>query len=468
MVIILLGVIVYLYLMARIKYKIKPAVPSRSNVDSWRKQTPPQSAEACSPCDAYPDDSPVHEQGKKSAALPSPGRSRTTSGGRSKSRSSGQWPIARLYTRYRHPSFFSLRSTGGSTDFSAPSYPDYIPYQSPNGDEEVPPVPPLPPSTSHSHRKVVPYEDSPPPPLPTRPKSGVAAAFKSSPLTPPAIAGLDPFAERWLQENTYVGQSNHSRPPSASGRSHRSQASRGHSDVSRTEDDPTSPHHEKYEIIGVTNARRSIARLWPSRDAVPSLYRSNTLTHARGPETIVKEIPLKRSSTVGAYGQTVAVQTVPVSASASVTAGISTTDSSFVRPSPLTLLTSSSSASPQPSGYTPSSRNRPQTPLRRGVSIKSAKTVRSFFSGWIKGTDANGMWQGGRPDTPGRPQTAARPDSGIFPLSLGLGTVDVPLPQAERSAHMFIELDPSSPLTASRPPSEWPDRRTRMGDGSQV
>lgn len=452
--------------MARIKYQLKPALSNRSHVESWRKQTPPQSAEACSPCDAYPDSSPT--RAPEAAATSPPGRSRTTSTGRS----SGHWPIAKLYTRYRRPSFFSLRSDAGGTDFSALSYTDYVPYQSPGNHEDIPPVPPLPPSTSHSHRTIVPFKTRSRPPTSastTHPIPVNTPAPKVSPVTPPAIAGLDPFAERWLQENTYIGQPpSHSqaRPPSTSGQSHRSQASRDHSDTSRVDDEPTSPHAEDYEIIGITNARRSIARLWPSRDAVPSLYRSNTLTHPRAGESSMEDVPLKRASTLGAYGQT-AAQTVPVSASASATAGISTLDSSFVRPSPLTLLNSASTASPQPSGYTPSSRNRPQTPLRRGVSIKSAKTVRSFFSGWVKGTDANGMWTG-RPDTPARPQTAARPDSGIFPLTLGLGTVDIPLPQVERSAHMFIELDPSSPLTASRPPSEWPDRRTRLGSGSQV
>lgn len=398
---------------------------------------------------------------------------------------SGKWPIGRLYTKQHRRSFLHLGSEGGSADLKNQSnYLDYIPYKDPRDPKQnhqiVPPVPALPSSSRDVQRRLSP--------------SSNARSGKTSPVTPPPIAGLDSTAERWLQENTYIGQ-----PRPSSGRSMRSQLSRGGHSVNSNScgdhDDPVTGDIETYEIMGVThtavNARRSIARLWPSRDAVPSLYRSNTLIHTRGPEAVVKDITLRRSNTLESYGHStsgMAFQTVPVSASASATAGIGTIDSftsSFIRPAPLKLLTATSSASPQPSGYTPSSRNRPQTPLplRRGVSIKSAKTVRSFFSGWIKATPGSGNGHehhgGGnfRPDTPARPQTAARPDSGIFPLSLslGLGTVDVPLSHVDRdmrglggdgdggSRNMFIELNPSSPLTASRPASEWQGKRSKPG-----
>lgn len=336
---------------------------------------------------------------------------------------SGNWPIAKLYTRHRGQSFHTITSSDADPDGRS-SRASYVPYQSPS---PVPPVPPLPTAASsmgkysHPHAQAVQALPSAstmgPYTLPSATASSKLGGSGSGPTTPPAIAGLDPAAERWLAENTYAGQTQC--PPSPSAHS------RTHSDTS------------EFEIVthSAQNARRSVARLWPSRDAVPSLYRSNTLKSEVGGGVGVQEVPLKRANSTTGTGTV--VQTVPVSASATATG------SSFIRPSPTSLVLASSSAhtspSPQPSGYTPSSRN-----LRRGVSIKSAKT---FFSNWVS-----------RPDTPARPQTAARPDSGIFPLTLTLGTVNVPLPQ---SANMFIELDPASPLTASRPPSEWPTAARR-------
>ena len=466
--------------MARIRYKIRPTPSVRSDVESWRKQTPIESAEACSPCEAYHDEGgmtapirpikldPTPTPKPKSFTLtPSPSTRSLRSSHRER-QNSGKWPIAKLYTRQHRRSFLHLGSEGGSTDLS--SNQDYIAYKDPRA-MLIPPVPALPPATGSTQRTLV-------------PSASLRSGGKPlSPVSPPAIVGLDSSAERWLQENTYIGNP----PRPSSGNSHRSPLSRGHSLVSRGDhDDPHTGDLEAYEIVGVTHmashARRSIARLWSTPGATPSLYgtsslyRSNTLTHAHGPEAVVNNSWLRRSNTLDSFVRSPeASQTVPVSASASATVGLGTFDSfssSFIRPPPppLTLLTTPSSA--QPSAYTPSSRNRPQTPLRRGVSIKSAKTVRSFFSNWIKGpeihiTTGNGNGNGSRPDTPARPQTAARPDSGIFPLTLGLGTVDVPFSQMEDrdrlgggGANMFIELDPSSPLTASRPASEWQGKRS--------
>lgn len=477
--IILLGVMVHLYLMARIRYKIRPPPSIRGDVESWRKQTPIESAEACSPCEAYHDEGgmtapmkpikldPTPTPKPKSILLTPAPSTRSLRSNHRERQNSGKWPIAKLYTRQHRRSFLQLGSEGGSTDLS--SNQDYVAYKDPRA-MPIPPVPALPPATGSTQRTLVPL-------------ASIRSAGKTlSPVSPPAIVGLDSTAERWLQENTYIG--NPPRRPS-SGNSQRSALSRGHSLVSRGDhDDPHTGGLEAYEIVGVTHtashARRSIARLWPASVAAPSLYgtsslyRSNTLTHAHGPEAVVNNSSLRRSNTLDSFVRSPeAIQTVPVSASASATAGLGTFDtfsSSFIRPPPppLTLLTTPSSA--QPSGYTPSSRNRPQTPLRRGVSIKSAKTVRSFFSNWIKGPEIHITTENGsRPDTPARPQTAARPDSGIFPLTLGLGTVDISFSQMEDrdrlgggggGANMFIELDPSSPLTASRPPSEWQGKRS--------
>jgi hypothetical protein len=544
--------------------------PNRPNlkVDSWRKQTPLQSADVCSPIDTY------HTESIYGGIL-APLASGTGTGTKIKKQPSGHWSIARLYTRHRERerrgSFATLRSDGGwgGTHLSAPSFPDYIPYQSPFG----------PASASASAKSELsmrgsqlatgnssnvprhghsPLSTTTLAVTPVTPKSGIrdqimdrssASASRSgnkSPATPPAIVGLDSSAERWLKENTYVGQSeSQARAPqtqgnsqpvrSASGRSHRSVTESRNSrlsEISNTEYEPGpgSPTPEAFEIISLTghaqNARRSIARLWHTRDAVPSLYRSESLTVGHQS----RDIPLKRSNTLNTSGamdqalapvmtqvqtQAAAVtahQTVPVSASLTATAGLSTNDSfqSFLRPSPAPSLSSStpyaftrpqvatststspytqptpspysSTAKRPPTPYTPSSSNPAGagaggTSLRRGVSVKS---VKSFLSGWAKPTPTTGAGEGS--------ETPARPDSGIFPLAfthshsssgtpglglgLGLGTVDVPLATggsgSSGSPNMFIELDPESPLTASRPPSEWPHYNKQRAWGSKV
>lgn len=548
--------------------------PNRPNlkVDSWRKQTPLQSADVCSPIDTYHTDSIYG-----GILGPLASGTGTGTGTKIKKQPSGHWPIARLYTRQRERerrgSFATLRSDGGwgGTNLSAPSFPDYIPYQSPFGPTSA---------SAKSERSMrgsqlatgsssnVPRHGHSPlstttaAVTPVTPKKGVrdqimdrssasaSRSGKKSPATPPAIVGLGSSAERWLKENTYVGQSDsqaqaQARAPqtqgngqpvrSASGRSHRSATgSRNsrHSEISNTEYEPGpgSPIPEAFEIISLTghaqNARRSIARLWHTRDAVPSLYRSESLTVGHQS----RDIPLKRSNTLNTSGvmdavlapvmpqvetQAAAVtahQTVPVSASLTATAGLSTNDSfqSFLRPSPAPSISSStpypfsrpqvatatstsphtqptsspywSTAKRPPTPYAPSSSNTAGagargTSLRRGVSVKS---VKSFFSGWAKPTTTPGAGEGS--------ETPARPDSGIFPLAfthshsssttpglgigLGLGTVDVPLATggsgSSGSPNMFIELDPESPLTASRPPSEWPHYNKQRTWGSKV
>ena len=239
--------------------------------------------------------------------------------------------------------------------------------------------------------------------------------------------------------------------------------------MSRSRSDAESPIPET-EIEIVTHraqaARRSIARIWPAKIDT------------------MQDIPLRNNTSpfiddsIRVPGPAVVHdQTVPVSASLTTITGLGigtvSADSypSYIRSSPnqstlyafqtphLATYTPNSSGSPTRSPRPPTpatSSSYPAGGLRRGVSVKSAKSLKSLFSGWQRPT-------GDRAETP------ARPDSGIFP-ALGLGSVDVPL-QTSRSkggesengsgsrraegANMFIELDPESPLTASRPPSEW-------------
>ena len=138
--------------------------------------------------------------------------------------------------------------------------------------------------------------------------------------------------------------------------------------------------------------------------------------------------------------------------------------------------------------FTPSSSERHT--LRRGVSIKSVKTMRSFFSALLHGVPS--------PDAPALPQPAARPDSGIFPITATVsrsnsvqsatvgGGASARLASAGAAAsagrpayagagfgqgrpmgldlseggrgggNMIIELSPESPITTfSRPESRW-------------
>lgn len=223
-------------------------------------------------------------------------------------------------------------------------------------------------------------------------------------------------------------------------------------------------------------ASRSVARLWPTRDAVPSSYRTD-------------------SSFWGGMSALRSAQQVALNTSS---------------------LALNTSTSVNALSHVPNSTSSPT--LRRGVSIKSIKTMRSFFSGLIllppsSSSDAVGLGGNGAspiPSTLALPIIAARPDSDIFPvfgggLSRGSSKADRsrigkgysstsstvpstsgsgstskhhPIPalpittssslsrrQGEEageeevgddgSSNFFIELNPNSPVTASRSGSLW-------------
>ncbi|ODN82212.1 hypothetical protein L202_02501 [Cryptococcus amylolentus CBS 6039] len=264
---------------------------------------------------------------------------------------------------------------------------------------------------------------------------------------------------------------------------------------------------------------RSVARLWPTRDAEPSSYRTESVMQGAGVGIDDRRAGYSSSS-------------LALNASTSVDA------LSSQGPAPTTPTANSAMS------------------LRRGVSIKSVKsikTMRSFFSGMIfvpptaaslpHLTRSGGEGEG-EPQTPAVPWTAARPDSGIFPglerglsqrfgsrrrrerekekekvvasvpakspmtgmvtrspLSLAralpshsrnpsadqMGDVEEGILVPNRSAghvardargreeekeeeeegaspKLFIELDPSSPVESSRPASQW-TRYTRGSEG---
>jgi hypothetical protein len=463
-VIILLGVVFYYYLVARMKYKLssnpsyshsgsQPRTPnSAAKVDSWRKQTPPQSADQCSPMETYHSESIY---GGILAPL-APKLSKKKKSG------SGNWPIAKLYTK-RRQSFATLRSDSGGTNLSAPSYPDFIAYKSPSmmwtPTETDEPVPSIPNTALLSSRlgtsNLSRHGHSPLPSANSRTITRV-----KSPATPPGIVGLDSTAERWVQENTYIGNKVGRSPSNVSHRS-------GHSDVSRTDAGSPVPETELGIITQTAqNARRSIARLWPIdtttqgielRQNSNSPFIDDSLRLPAAAITSDQSVPVSAFTTTTGMGiGTVSAYSYPSNVRSSPH---QSTSYAFQTPH-LATYTPSSSGSPTrfPRPPTPAtSSSYPQAGLRRGVSVKSAKSLKSLFSGWQRPT-------ADRSDTP------ARPDSGIFP-ALGLGSVNVPLDTSSSGgsksggANMFIELDPESPLTASRPASEWPRAKVWVGSG---
>lgn len=222
-------------------------------------------------------------------------------------------------------------------------------------------------------------------------------------------------------------------------------------------------------------ASRSAARLWPTRIAVPSSYRADS-----------------------SFGGGMSALSSPPQAAPN-------TSSLALNPS----------TSVDALSHVPNSTSSPT--LRRGVSIKSIKTMRSFFSGLIflplsSSSDVMGQEGNGASPIPSMlalPMIAARPDSDIFPvfggLSRGSSKVDrnsmgkgypstssivpstsgsgsiskhhalpalpitTPISRSRRqgeeageeeegdngSSNFFIELNPNSPITASRSGSLW-------------
>ncbi len=284
---------------------------------------------------------------------------------------------------------------------------------------------------------------------------------------PPSIAGGNPMAQGWLQARStsptpsfatsfgesdeYTQHGRYAPPPLlpalrnggyfhdiALQRYEHSDLEHGTSPGSRT-----SSHGLTGTTARAVGATRSIARLWPSRDAIPS-----NLRRTSGNPRTDSMIYVPSYSTAG-----------NLSSSPNQLIG-----SSFV----------SRSNTNEPHSYHPSSHPSSMHTLRRGVSIKSAKTMRSFFSGLLfQSSSSSPIAQ-----TPALPQPAARPDSGIFPngslsrsnssragpLSIGSGTRREVPPSLrleggrETSPNLFIELNPNSPMTvaaSSRPDSEW-------------
>lgn len=144
-------------------------------------------------------------------------------------------------------------------------------------------------------------------------------------------------------------------------------------------------------------ATRSVARLWPTRAAVPSHYVTSALEEATGgglgPSSVAAQPP---GSSAGGAGGRYLPSEVPFS---------------FM------------DSDPAPAHDRPSS-----TSLRRGVSVKSVKTVRSFFSGLLGGGGGGGGGMGfghSVASSTAGPASAARPDSDIFPSE---GIILPPMP----------------------------------------
>ncbi|RXK34754.1 hypothetical protein M231_07996 [Tremella mesenterica] len=323
-----------------------------------------------------------------------------------------------------------------------PSYPDYIPYAPPH----------------------------------SSPRGNVSRWSAATTVTLPAIVGANPTAAGWLARNpATVAGVNPSSPTSSSRNSRllrppplaRRHSKERYDDIAldqftpRTDISASSVHTPTTPqslIHGVTvragKATRSVARLFPMRgDSDPS----STYTQPPSSYTYESDPYLPTVTTAGSLNPNAHLammgRQTPNDGSRSITP------------------------------YTPISSERHT--LRRGVSIKSVKTMRSFFSSLLHGAGASPM-----PDTPALPQAAARPDSGIFPLSRNNSTatgrgrassaggggeggqrggrrsggmggygrgrpMGLNLEEPPRK-DLIIELSPESPITTfSRPDSQW-------------
>ncbi|EAL18379.1 hypothetical protein CNBJ3020 [Cryptococcus deneoformans B-3501A] len=184
-------------------------------------------------------------------------------------------------------------------------------------------------------------------------------------------------------------------------------------------------------------ASRSVARLWPARDAVPSSYRVDS----------------------------------------SFRRGMSALSSASLALNPSTSVDALPHAPP----------NSTSSPtLRRGVSIKSIKTMRSFFSGLIflppssnagalqdpiaGSSPSLGVYQEGHQrsgSTSKQHHTPALPiiRSGNGSSLQRHGAEEEEEERGDGSPHFFIELNPNSPIMASRPASLWTRYTRASGPG---
>ncbi|KAK4684101.1 hypothetical protein P7C73_g6100, partial [Tremellales sp. Uapishka_1] len=188
----------------------------------------------------------------------------------------------------------------------------------------------------------------------------------------------------------------------------------------------------------------------------PSSFRSDT-----DPQPAFEEIPLETPSTLGLVGVATSrslrrsTARLWLNSGKPMSAAPSYTSAGNLAPNPHLQLMGMASRDREslntalrrgplvPSAGTSESHH---TTLRRGVSVKSVKTVRSFFSGWFNHSPV--------PATPALPQLAARPDSDIFPMTLTRARRKSDA-SSGHSPDFFIELDPNSPIGTSRPASEW-------------
>ncbi|KAK8847410.1 hypothetical protein IAR55_005268 [Kwoniella newhampshirensis] len=417
-----------------------------------------------------------------------------------------------------------------------PKYPDYIPYR--------------PPADTSSHNVVSEFSETI--------DSNLPYIGGGSARSPPLIAGATPLATGWLstqrgRTEEHVTSPAPSQTSSSSRRSGSGRSREGRSSIpliSRRGDRSTEgyveialDHYDQSQRHGrspspasastpstqelvvspkrAVGGSRSVARLWPKRDAVPSSHRTPSLAQKvilPGLGTIGHKLGTNNVTHHQAFDLN---RRNPIQGSQCTS-------------------TATSASSPNVGAAEPdkSSVNDGRgTSLRRGVSIKSVKTMRSFFSGLLF-VPSSSSTTSPISSIPALPQTAARPDSDIFPglaggdtsiksdrmggdmsmqnnrsgdvrdgkggdmgRSAGLGLVGVErkgiqtrmnrdtslkvtpfLNEAvglggpsinasqigtndggleegkEASPNLFIELNPNSPITASRPDSQWTGR----------
>ena len=292
---------------------------------------------------------------------------------------------------------------------------------------------------------------------------------------PLPIVGANPTAQRWLEDQAalieshgparqnpvYTGR-NIPRPPPLPFRLRLDRFDNialddYYRDESEADPDGFSPIGSTPSTLGLTGrtaravgATRSVARLWPSRDAIPSTLRQQS---ADPPADSILFTP--SHTTAGTFSICQSQMHGSGLASRSI----------FTNP------THSNPSSSHPSSF--------HSALRRGVSVKSVKTMRSFFSTLLFHSSSTSL----AVQTPALPLAAARPDSDIFPigsLSRSNSAADDGIESStnarmaqrdggrETSPNLVIELNPNSPMTmapSSRPDSDWTQWRSGFTGG---
>ncbi|ORY30396.1 hypothetical protein BCR39DRAFT_558675 [Naematelia encephala] len=323
-----------------------------------------------------------------------------------------------------------------------PEYPDYLPYRGPI--EQPPPA--ITGSTPHAASW-----------LKVATKTRVPSLKVATETRIPSIKVAPKSALPSLNVATNVHSSSSLEP--------RPSPSPLRSGISETNDSSYPPRTASTDtslspsIAHAHVAKRAVARLWPTRDAVPwSLLQPGEEDPGSIPDPAVAstttQLELSGLQDLSNHSQLPNLSNHSGLPDVSTHSGLQdlSTHSAIQDQS----INASSLVVPVSGPRSPTQTTTPTPSLRRGVSVKSAKTMRSFFSSFFSNTNTNFSTPIPEPP-PALPLQAARPDSGLFP-----NTAPVPLVTSTSASGLrldlgggiqnwFIELNPNSPVTTFTP-----------------